>query len=135
MDNRRRAVCSTRERDEEGIVSGAQRPIAVLLMAMGGPDKLENVEPFLLDVRGGRPTPPELVEEIRERYRATGGKSPAVGITQAVAARLERRVEDILRRAGGRNGHIFNLGHGILPTTPVEHVEAAVNMVHKLSMR
>ncbi|BFU95893.1 MAG: Uroporphyrinogen decarboxylase [Nitrospira sp.] len=48
---------------------------------------------------------------------------------------IERRVEDILRRAGGRNGHIFNLGHGILPTTPVEHVEAAVNMVHKLSMR
>ena len=31
----------------------------------------------LLDVRGGRPTPPELVAEIRERYRATGGKSPA----------------------------------------------------------
>jgi uroporphyrinogen decarboxylase len=48
---------------------------------------------------------------------------------------IERRVEDILRRAGARNGHIFNLGHGILPTTPVEHVEAAVNMVHKLSQR
>lgn len=48
---------------------------------------------------------------------------------------IERRIEDILRRAGGRNGHIFNLGHGILPTTPVEHVEAAVGMVHKLSQR
>ena len=48
---------------------------------------------------------------------------------------IERRVEDILRRAAGRNGHIFNLGHGILPTTPIEHVEAAVNMVHKLSQR
>lgn len=48
---------------------------------------------------------------------------------------IERRVEDILRRAGGRNGHIFNLGHGILPTTPVEHVETAVGMVHKLSQR
>ena len=59
-------------------MSVSQRPIAVLLMAMGGPDSLENVEPFLLDVRGDRPTPPELVEEIRERYRATGGKSPAV---------------------------------------------------------
>ncbi|MDZ4856935.1 MAG: uroporphyrinogen decarboxylase, partial [Nitrospirota bacterium] len=35
---------------------------------------------------------------------------------------IERRVEDILRRAGGRPGHIFNLGHGILPTTPIEHV-------------
>lgn len=48
---------------------------------------------------------------------------------------IERRVEDILRRAARRNGHIFNLGHGILPTTPIEHVEAAVNMIHKLSQR
>ena len=72
----------------------AEQPIAVLLMAMGGPDSLDNVEPFLLDVRGGRPTPPELVEEIRERYRATGGKSPAVGITQEVAKKLERRLNE-----------------------------------------
>ena len=48
---------------------------------------------------------------------------------------IERRVEDILRRAAGRNGHIFNLGHGILPTTPIEHVEATINMIHKLSQR
>lgn len=73
-------------------MSSSQRPIAILLMAMGGPDSLENVEPFLKDVRGGRPTPPELVEEIRERYRATGGKSPAVGITQELAKKLEARL-------------------------------------------
>ncbi len=48
---------------------------------------------------------------------------------------IERRVEDILRRAANRPGHIFNLGHGILPNTPVEHVAAAVDMVHKLSQR
>jgi uroporphyrinogen decarboxylase len=48
---------------------------------------------------------------------------------------IERRVEDILRRAGGRPGHIFNLGHGILPTTPVNHVAATIDMVHKLSQR
>jgi uroporphyrinogen decarboxylase len=48
---------------------------------------------------------------------------------------IERRVEDILRRAGGRPGHIFNLGHGILPQTPVDHVAAAVEMVHKVSTR
>ena len=77
----------------------SKQPVAVLLMAMGGPDSLENVEPFLLDVRGGRPTPPELVEEIRERYRATGGKSPAVGITQEVARKLEQRLN------GAEGGH------------------------------
>ncbi|MGE0642185.1 MAG: ferrochelatase [Nitrospira sp.] len=75
-------------------MNATSRHTAVLLMAMGGPDCLENVEPFLRDVRGGRPTPPELVEEIRERYRATGGKSPAVGITQEVAKKLERRLNE-----------------------------------------
>jgi uroporphyrinogen decarboxylase len=48
---------------------------------------------------------------------------------------IERRVDDILRRAGSRPGHIFNLGHGILPTTPIEHVAATIDMVHKLSQR
>jgi ferrochelatase len=75
-------------------VRDTQRHTAVLLMAMGGPDCLENVEPFLRDVRGGRPTPPELVEEIRERYRVTGGKSPAVGITQTVAKKLEQQLNE-----------------------------------------
>lgn len=46
---------------------------------------------------------------------------------------LERRVRDILKRAGGRPGHIFNLGHGILPETPVENVAAVVEMVHAFS--
>lgn len=72
----------------------SQRHTAILLMAMGGPDCLENVEPFLRDVRGGRPTPPELVEEIRERYRVTGGKSPAVAITQEVSKKLEQQLNE-----------------------------------------
>jgi ferrochelatase len=75
-------------------VSGsvAKPPVAVLLMAMGGPDCLENVAPYLLDVRGGRPTSPELVEEIRERYRVTGGKSPVLDVTREVARALEQRL-------------------------------------------
>ena len=68
------------------------RPIALLLMAMGGPDRLENVEPYLLDVRGGRPAAPELVEEIRMRYRMTGGKSPVLEMTREVARALEQRL-------------------------------------------
>jgi ferrochelatase len=59
-----------------------------MLMAMGGPDSLESVEPYLLDVRGGRPTAPELVEEIRERYRVTGGRSPVHDIMRSVQAKL-----------------------------------------------
>lgn len=82
---------------------GPQKPIAVLLMAMGGPETLDDVEPYLLDVRGGRPTPPELVEEIRERYRATGGKSPVLGITREVARRLEQK----LNGPGGERFRIY----------------------------
>jgi uroporphyrinogen decarboxylase len=43
---------------------------------------------------------------------------------------IERRVADIIQRAAGRAGHIFNLGHGILPETPVEHVVAVAELVH-----
>jgi len=48
---------------------------------------------------------------------------------------IQDRVQTILDRAGDRAGHIFNLGHGILPQTPVEHVKALVDMVHELSDR
>jgi uroporphyrinogen decarboxylase len=44
---------------------------------------------------------------------------------------IKRRVHDILRRADGRPGHIFNLGHGILQHTPVDNVKAVVDMVHE----
>jgi uroporphyrinogen decarboxylase len=43
---------------------------------------------------------------------------------------LKARVDDVLRRSGTRPGYIFNLGHGILPETPIENVKAVVEMVH-----
>ena len=64
-------------------------PIGVLLMAYGGPDSLEDVEPYLLDIRGGRPTSPELVAEIKERYALIGGRSPLLEITRQQAETLE----------------------------------------------
>jgi len=47
---------------------------------------------------------------------------------------LLSRVDDVLRRAGGRPGHVFNLGHGILPGTPVENVKAVVDHVHAATL-
>ena len=46
---------------------------------------------------------------------------------------IRRRARTILEKAAGRPGHIFNLGHGVLPNTPVEHVIALVDAVHELS--
>lgn len=58
-------------------------------MAYGGPDSLEDIAPYLADVRRGRPTPPELIAEISARYAAIGGRSPLLEITQKQAAALE----------------------------------------------
>jgi uroporphyrinogen decarboxylase len=45
--------------------------------------------------------------------------------------RIFAGTDDVLERAGGRPGHIFNLGHGILPSTPLEHVQALARYVHQ----
>ena len=62
-----------------------------------------------------------------------GNLDPAVLLSKP--AYIRERVKDILGRAGGRPGHIFNLGHGILPQTPVENARALVEIVHELSDR
>jgi uroporphyrinogen decarboxylase len=49
--------------------------------------------------------------------------------------RMLRQTDQVLARAAGRPGHIFNLGHGILPSTPVEHVQMLAQYVHSASRR
>ena len=62
-----------------------------------------------------------------------GNLDPAVLLARPAV--LRERVQAILARAGGRPGHIFNLGHGVHQSTPVDHVQALVEMVHELSAR
>jgi len=64
--------------------------VAVLVMAYGGPGNIAEVEPYLKDVRGGRPTKPQLVEEIRARYARIGGRSPILELTRAQAGGIGR---------------------------------------------
>ncbi|MFP5203914.1 MAG: uroporphyrinogen decarboxylase [Acidobacteriota bacterium] len=64
---------------------------------------------------------------VGHRYAVQGNLDPITLF--APVEILEQRVKEILRAAGGRAGHIFNLGHGIVPGTPVENVQAVVKMV------
>ena len=64
----------------------------VLLMAHGSPDTLDDMAAYLQHVRGGRPTPPALVDDIRERYRVIGGRSPLLDLTRAQGKALEERL-------------------------------------------
>src|SRR4051794_506745 len=61
-------------------------------MAYGSPARPEEVRPYLEDVRGGRPVSNEAVEELAERYRRIGGRSPLDDVTEAQRAALEREL-------------------------------------------
>lgn len=60
-------------------------------MAYGTPRSLDEVEAYYTDIRRGRPPPPDLLEELTARYRAIGGHSPLLEITQAQALGIEKR--------------------------------------------
>ncbi|HSO13769.1 MAG TPA: ferrochelatase [Anaerolineales bacterium] len=85
--------------------------IGLLVMAYGGPGNLDEVEPYLLDVRGYRPTSPEIIHEVRERYREIGGRSPILKQTQAQADALESALnasgKDFKAFVGMRHWHPY----------------------------
>ena len=77
--------------------------------------------------------------ELSEAWRRVGYEVGVQGNLDPVvlfASRetIQEQVERILRSVEGRPGYIFNLGHGILPTTPVENVQAVVEVVHSFPM-
>jgi ferrochelatase len=66
---------------------------AVVLMAYGSPTELTDIRAYLEDIRGGRPVSDEAVEELTERYRRIGGRSPLDDVTEAQRAALEEELE------------------------------------------
>jgi len=75
----------------------------------------------------------EAWERLGDRVGVQGNVDPV--LLFADARTIREGVKDILRRASGRPGHIFNLGHGILPETPVDNVLALIDAVHEYSAR
>jgi uroporphyrinogen decarboxylase len=67
--------------------------------------------------------------DISYRSAVQGNLDPAVLL--APLPEIRARVHELLKRTGSRPGHILNLGHGILPETPVENVRAVVQMVRE----
>lgn len=66
---------------------------AVILMAYGSPAREEDVPAYLADIREGKPISPGAVEELTERYRRIGGRSPLDDATEAQRAALERELD------------------------------------------
>ena len=71
----------------------------------------------------------EAWERIGPRHAIQGNLDPTLLL--GPLDRIFAATDDVLARAGGRVGHIFNLGHGILPSTPLEHVQALARYVHQ----
>jgi ferrochelatase len=72
--------------------SSVRQPFAVLLAAYGSPRDAGEIPAYLQDVRGGRPTPPAVVQELTHRYAAIGGRSPLLERTRDQARALAEAV-------------------------------------------
>jgi protoporphyrin/coproporphyrin ferrochelatase len=72
---------------------GSVAPIGVLVMAYGGPSSLEEIAGYLADIRAGRPTSREVLEEITHNYEAIGGSSPLPEISRRQVEALQAQLD------------------------------------------
>jgi ferrochelatase len=89
----------------------AKGVVGVLLMAYGSPERIEDLRPYLLDIRGGRETPDALVEEMTERYRLIGGRSPLLMWTRRQGLALENLLNERFAFDGRRYKAYFGMRH------------------------
>lgn len=80
---------------------------AALVMAYGTPASIDDVEEYYTDIRGGRPPSSELLDELTQRYRAIGGRSPLLEITRAQAAGIQERLADVSCYVGQKHAAPF----------------------------
>src|SRR5207253_5218711 len=94
--------------------------VAVLLMAYGSPHRLEEVEAYYTDIRGGRVPSPEAVEELTGRYRQVGVPTPLLAVSTDLGRQLERSLN-----ADSPDGSIYTVHLGMKHWTP--RIAAAVD--------
>jgi uroporphyrinogen decarboxylase len=127
-DYRRSVLPSMRQ-----IIDGITPGVPVINFATGNPALLP-----LLSEAGGAVIGIDWRVRLDDAWRTVGDDRAVQGnldpcVLLADRAEIRRRAQEVLDQAGGRPGHIFNLGHGVLQQTPVEHAIALVDAVHELS--
>jgi len=130
-DDYRRYVLPHTRSVIEGITPG----VPVIHFATGNPALLP-----LLSEAGGAVIGVDWRIRLDDAWEAIGHHKGIQGNLDPVVllsspADIRRRAKEILDQAAGRPGHIFNLGHGVLPQTPVENAIALVDAVHELGTR
>jgi uroporphyrinogen decarboxylase len=117
------------------VIEGIQPGVPVIHFGAGTSSLLE-----LMSDAGGHVVGLDWRIPLDEGWKRIGSDKGVMGNLDPVALFsstdvLRSHARRILKQAKGRPGHIFNLGHGILPETPVENVIALVDMVHEMSAR
>jgi len=117
------------------VIEGVKPGVPVLHFGTGTAALLE-----LMRKAGGDVIGLDWRVRLDEAWQRVGHDVAVMGNLDPVALfaskdALRSQAKRILEQAGGRPGHVFNLGHGILPQTPVENVIALVEMVHEMSLR
>lgn len=117
------------------VIEGVKAGVPVIHFGTGTGSLLE-----LMREAGGNVIGLDWRVRLDEAWQRVGHDVAVMGNLDPIALfanqdALRAQAKRILDQAGGRNGHIFNLGHGILPETPVENVIALVEMVHEMSSR
>jgi uroporphyrinogen decarboxylase len=130
VDFRRFALPAVRR-----IISSLQGQVPVIYFAMNADAMLDDVREAGADVYGL-----DWRIEIRKALSVLGSEAVVQGnldpcILFGTREIIRERVGEILQSASGARGHIFNLGHGILPETPPDNAKAMVDAVHELSSR
>ena len=117
------------------IIASLPSNVPVINFATGNPALL----PLLADTRAAvigidwRTRLDDAWQTVGYDRAVQGNLDPTVLLTNPTE--IKKHAKFVLDQAGGRAGHIFNLGHGILPQTPVDNAIALVDAVHELSQR
>jgi uroporphyrinogen decarboxylase len=120
---------------QKNVIAGVKKTVPLIHFAHGATHLLEMVAEAGGDVIGL-----DWRCNLDEAWKRVGHKKAVQGNIDPISLFgskefIRRRTKEILDRAGGRKGHIMNLGHGILQQTPIENAAEFINATHEMSKR